>query len=615
MEGSDEAVKAESEWTFSGAMEENETARREKEMRVRPLSSESYLNLMRVGRRLAPASMWIKGANVLNVYTKEWTQVHVVTAGERIAYVGEKEPNVDEHTVVIEASGKYLVPGYIEPHAHPFQWYNPYTLADFALKRGTTTLVSDTLMLMNLPFHQIEGIMESLSAHPVKQFFWARLDPQTGKEHPSFSREGLSRMLEHPLVVQGGELTSWSGVLTEDENLLFGLKHTRDLGKRMEGHHPGASVETLNIAASAGITACHEGITAEDLLHRLRLGMYATLRHSSIRPDLPDLVKGWIALGLPWSNRMMLTSDGSTPPMHRNGLMDGTIRVAIEAGMPPEEAYVMASLNPAVYYGLDAEIGGIAPGRLADMLLLSEKEDPTPVMVIANGQLAAENDKLLVPTVQGEWDKVQFPPVDVLDAHSCAEWFRLRPSEGKTPVLSMQNAVITRLEMETLPLDEDGYVSIDHDPGLAYIASIDPVGGRRTLAVLSGYGSDLQGLASSYTASGDWVIIGRDPQAMADALERVRQLGGGVVLIDEGRVACECPLPLAGKFSDVPMEEVIGMAEDLTHKLREKGHVHLDPLYSLLFFTATHLPYARLTADGIMDVKSGKLLVPALPLQ
>lgn len=586
----------------------------EDEMRVLRLTTEAYLHLIRVSRRLAPASMWIKGAQVLNVYTKSWQSSHVVTAGERIAYVGEKEPMVDEHTEIIDATGHFLVPGYFEPHAHPFQWYNPYSLADFALQRGTTALVSDTLMLMNLPFEQVKAIMESLDAHPVKQYFWGRLDPQTGKDHPQFTREGLTRMLEHPLVIQGGELTNWPGVLAEDEKLLYGLKHTRDLGKRMEGHHPGASAETLNAAAAAGITACHEGITAQDLLQRLQLGMYATMRHSSIRPDLPELVKGWLELGLPWSPRMMLTSDGSTPPMHRNGLMDGTIRVAIEAGMPPEEAYVMATLNPAVYYGLDAEIGGIAPGRIADMLLLTAKDDPTPVIVFANGQRAAQNGELLVPTVEPKWEDYSFPTVDVLEERASADWFRLRPIEGKTPVLHMLNAVITRLEMEELPVDEEGYVTIKDDPELALIVSVDPVGRRRSLAVLRGYGRDLQGLASTYTASGDWIVIGRDPAAMVVALERVREIGGGVVLLDAGDVACECPLPLAGKFSAAPMDEVISMAEALIEKIRGKGHIHLDPLYSILFFTATHLPYARLTADGIVDVKTGHIVVPSLPL-
>ncbi|MED1724915.1 adenine deaminase C-terminal domain-containing protein [Brevibacillus parabrevis] len=584
-------------------------------MRVRALSEEAYLNLIRVSKRQAPASLWIKGASVLNVYTKEWHEHHVVVAGERIAYVGEKEPLVDEHTEIIDASGKYLIPGYIEPHAHPFQWYNPFTLADFALERGTTTLVSDTLMLMNLPSEQISSLMESLAAHPVKQYFWGRLDPQTGKEHPQFTKDGLRRMLEHPLVVQGGELTNWGGVLQEDDTLLFGLKHTRDLGKRMEGHHPGASRETLNIASAAGITACHEGITAEDLLARLRLGMYATLRHSSIRPDLPELVKGWLALGLPWSSRMMLTSDGCTPPMHRNGFMDYTLRVAIEAGMPPEEAYVMATLNPAVYYGLDAELGGIAPGRIADMVLLAAKDDPAPLAVFCNGEQAAESGRLLVPTVEPRWADYSFEAADLLAERARADWFCLRPdAEGKAPVLNMVNAVITRMTMEALPADEQGCILLAHDPQLAVIVSIDPAGKKRTAAVLRGYGEHLHGLASSYTASGDWLVIGRDPQAMAAALERVREIGGGVVLIEDGQIACECPLPLGGKFSPAPMSEVISMAENLTARLRAKGHVHLDPIYSLLFFTATHLPYARLTAEGIADVKTGQIVVPALPL-
>lgn len=584
-------------------------------MRVRAISDRDYLNMIRVSRRQAPASLWIKGASVLNVYTKEWQEHHVVVAGERIAYVGEKEPLVDDQTVIMEAAGQYLVPGYIEPHAHPFQWYNPYTLADFALQTGTTGMVSDTLMLMHLPFSQTAAIMDSLAAHPVKQFFWGRLDPQTGKAHPSFTKENLARMLEHPRVIQGGELTNWGGVLQEDETLLFGLKHTRDLGKRMEGHHPGASYETLNIAAAAGVTACHEAIHAADLLSRIRLGMYAILRHSSIRPDLPELVKGWLELGVPWSSRMMLTSDGSTPPMHRDGFMDSTIRVAIEAGMPPEEAYVMATLNPAVYYGLDAEIGGIAPGRIADMLLLTAKDRPTPSIVIANGQQVAEKGTLLVPTVKPQWEEASLRLTDPLKKQAHPDWFRLRPDEdGKAPVLQMLNAVITRLSLEDMPVDQDGYVSLQHDPQLALIAIIDATEGNRTMAVLHGFGEHLEGLASTYSASGDWIVIGRDPQAMAQALERIREIKGGVVLIDEGKIICECPLPLAGKFASAPMEEVISMGENLVNQLRSKGHAHLDPIYSILFFTATHLPYARLTATGIVDVKSGQIVVPALPL-
>ncbi|MCK9910732.1 amidohydrolase family protein, partial [Microbacteriaceae bacterium K1510] len=223
------------------------------------------------------------------------------------------------------------------------------------------------------------------------------LDPQARSKTRSYAytKQGLSEMIDHPLVVQGGELTDWRAVLEEEEEMLFGLKRVRDRGKRMEGHHPGASIETLNIAAAAGVTACHESISAEDVKQRLRLGMYATLRHSSIRPDLPELITGMQRLQIPWTSRLMLTSDGNTPPMMRHGFMDYTIRVAIESGVPAIDAYVMATLNPAVYYGLDAELGGIAPGRIADILFLRSPEDPAPELVIANGQREMEAGRLL----------------------------------------------------------------------------------------------------------------------------------------------------------------------------------------------------------------------------
>ncbi|MGE5702692.1 MAG: amidohydrolase family protein, partial [Clostridia bacterium] len=342
-------------------------------MRVRPLSQEAYLRLIRTARRQEPATLWIHGAQVLNVYTREWLSVHVVLSGERIAYVGEAKPLVDDHTVIVDGSGYWLVPGYIEPHAHPFIWYSPDSLSDYALATGTTTLVSDTLILTaSLPHEQVESILNRLSEHPVKQFFWARLDPQIRQSVPNeaFSKAGLARLLEHPLVLQGGELTDWTGFLEENEDILFGMKHSRDRGKKIEGHHPGASANTLAVAAAGGVTACHESIVAEEVLHRLRMGMYATLRHSSIRPDLPDLIYGMQRLGIPFSSRLMFTSDGTTPPTLRHGLTDFLIRTAIDAGLSPADAYTIASLNPAHYYGLDAEIGGIAPGRIADILFL-----------------------------------------------------------------------------------------------------------------------------------------------------------------------------------------------------------------------------------------------------
>ncbi len=586
-------------------------------MRVRPLTEEAYLRLLRTAKRQAPASLWISKAKVLDVYMREWREAEVVVSGERIAYVGETQPLVDERTVKIDATGYWLVPGYIEPHAHPFQWYNPSSLSDYALQTGTTTMICDTLILYGiLPADEVEKIMETLAAHPVKQFFWARLDPQSHKPQnkAKFAGERLGRMISHPLVIQGGELTDWRGILQEDDAILTGLKQARDLGKRIEGHHPGASPDTLNIAAAAGVTACHESIAADEVIHRLRLGMYATLRHSSIRPDLPELVRGLIEKGVPWSSRLMLTSDGCTPPMMRHGFMDYTVRVAIEAGMPPIDAYVTASLTPAVYYGLDAEIGGIAPGRLADLLLLRAPDDPTPVTVIANGTVWAQNRTLCQTPPRLDWSRYCFPDLRGAAPRLSAEAFRMCDTGEAVPVLQMQNAVITRLSLERLPVDQTGCLSLDHDAELAWIALIDPHGKRLTQAAVRGYGRDLEGIASSYTASADWLVIGRDPHAMAAALERLNQLGGGLVMIDQGQIVYELPLPLGGMMSDLPMEDVIERAEEFFRLLRVKGHRHIDPIYSLLFFSATHLPFVRMTAEGVYDVKQGRVISPARTL-
>lgn len=583
-------------------------------LRLRTLSEEAYIRLIRTARRQHPATVWMANGQVLNVYTREWQQAHVVIAGERIAYVGEKEPLTDEGTIVLDASGYYLVPGYVEPHAHPFQWYTPESLAEHALRSGTTTLISDSLMLSALlPLDDVERLMDELAEHPVKQLFWARLDSQTYQPAgEAFTKEGIARMIRHPRVIQGGELTRWGGVLQEEATLLDGLKRVRDAGKRLEGHLPGASLDTLNAGAAAGITACHESTSWEDVLNRLRLGYYAALRHSSIRPDLPELVAGLRRLGIPWSSRLLLTSDGATPPMLRHGLMNETIRVAIEAGIPPIDAYIMATLNPAVYYGLDAEIGGIAPGRIADILFLADPQSPTPELVVANGAVAAEKGQLTMELPGIAWERCKFPCRGSKLPAINPDWFALPARPGvEVPVLQMNNAVITTLATEQLSGDEHGNIPWREDPGLACMAFIDEEKGTLTRALVRGFGQDIEGLATSFTAESGWLVLGRNPHAMAQALSCAIELGGGIALVDAGQVVYKFALPLGGVMSPLPMAEIVGAAEEFVRMMRAKGHPHLDPIYSLLFFTAAHLPHVRFSGDGLYEVKQARVIRPS----
>nr|WP_275441585.1 adenine deaminase C-terminal domain-containing protein [Brevibacillus laterosporus] len=573
--------------------------------------------MIRTAKGLEAASVWITGGTILDVYTKSWRKADIVLAGERIAYVGEKVPLVNEDTICINAKDKYIVPGYIEPHAHPFQWYNPFTLADYALQTGTTTMISDSLFFFQLlPYDKLSSLFDEINKHPMKQFFWARLDSQTLPDPEGvFQRERIKELLDHPLVIQAGELTDWRGILDEREELLEGMRYALDLGKRIEGHHPGASYQTLALAAAHGVGACHESMKAEELLHRLQVGMYATLRHSSIRPDLPKLITEWLELDLPWSPRMMLTSDGATAPMLRNGVMDYTIRVAIESGMPIEEAYVMATLNPATYYGMDTEIGGIAPGRLADILLLTEKNNPTPETVIANGLIIVQEGQVVAKVPNSQMSDYVSGSLTMEEMVS-DQWF-LFPDKTQVlsldtlPVICMINSVISKLDETTVIHDWEELIQI---PDAMLAVLIDPKTKQLTKAILRGFAVELEALATSFHASTEFLVLGRNPQSMKAALQEIMASKGGVAIIEKGEVLFHIPLPIGGKMTDESMEIVMEKSECFTALMKERGYRFDDPIYSLLFFTATHLPFVRFTKAGIYEVKTGSLIYPATPL-
>lgn len=567
--------------------------------RFRPFTPEEYRQLYQVARGKIPADVFFRGGTVCNVYSGEWIPAHVAVKGRHIAYVGPSEKMIGENTQVIDVSGRFLVPGFIEPHAHPFQLYNPYTLAAFALSHGTTFLINDNLLfLRTMSLEKMEKFFEEAGTWPVKMAWWARLDLQTAVEDPSvfFSSDRMNRLLRHPAVLQAGELTAWPQLLAGDEALAENLLAAVHGGERVEGHLPGASVETLASMTAAGVTACHEAINGDEVLRRLRLGLWAILRYSSLRPDLPVILRDLLDLGVKDWQRMLLTTDGSTPPFLEKGLTDEMIQVAIAAGLEPMRAYQMATIQPAMYYGLDAEVGGIAPGRLADLLILSDPMQPTPQQVWAEGTLAAEEGKLLIRWKEPDWDFYEHHPVN-LSWRARREDFCLREEEKRIHIF-LENPAITRLGQQG---EDDGLTAV--------LLSRD---GRSIVrAALSGFARNLDGLASSFTAAGDLLVIGREPSAMQRALNRVLDLGGGIVLWEGNEVRFELPLPLMGMMSRLPMDDLIQKGKRFVQLMKERGNSFEEVFYSLLFLTSTHLPEVRLTSQGILHVKSGEWLAPS----
>ncbi|MCL6593053.1 MAG: amidohydrolase family protein, partial [Alicyclobacillus sp.] len=571
--------------------------------RLRELSLAEYEQLVAVATRRQPATTWIRNGRVLLIQTGEVWPLHIAISGQRIAYVGPDEPRVDESTQIVDAQGQVLVPGYIEPHAHPFQLYGPQALAEYALARGTTVLICDSLpYALNLAEPALAELLSSMRQPPFKLLWWARIDPQTEDATAAawFNADRMERLLTHPDVAQAGEWTQWRDVLDGQSAATANVWRAWQHQPRLETHNPGASWRTLARVAAAGATACHESMTAEDVLNRVRLGMHAALRHSTIRPDLAALVHGLIEQPVHVWPHVFFTTDGSPPQGLVGGVIDECVHMAISSGLDPVWAYRAASYNPALYYGLAHEVGSLSPGRLADVLFLEDLRAPTPLRVMADGVWVAEAGRLQVHKPPLDWQSfgALTPPVQrSVPVH----WLLPDPTQP-IPVVGFRNAVITESRPPVSATTAGALPAPGN--GRLYAALLSRDGQWVTTALAEGLG-EWQALASTYSLTGDVAVLGTHPQAMATAAERVLAMGGGICLIDHDAELCALPLPVLGMVSPLPMDCLMPQVQSLEDLLRQRGYQHEDPFYTLQFLSATHLPEVRLTPAGVVHVRTG----------
>lgn len=353
-----------------------------------------------------------------------------------------------------------------------------------------------------------------------------------------------------------------------------------------------------------GVHSDHEAMTAEEALCRLEHGYTTTLRHSSIRPDLPEMMDGLLKAGLTAFDHLMVTTDGSTPGFYEAGMQDQLLKIMMEAGLDPIEAYRIVSLNAARHFDLDHVLGSIAPGRIAHLNILDAVDDPRPTSVIAKGQWIVRDGVSLFPDELVEAVLALMPATDVE--------IELTPQDlsFSMPVgLDMVNSVIMKLFKITHDTGQD---ELPREGDESFLMLLDKEGKWRLNTVLKGFANDFGGLVSSYSISGDYLILGKCKQDMLTAFARMKQLGGGIVLVDRGEIIAEIPLPLCGMTSTEPIERLIEQEKQLREELVTRGYHFEDPIYTLLFLASTHLPYVRATPLGIYEVMKKQILFPAI---
>jgi adenine deaminase len=574
------------------------------------LTEEERSRLRRVALGKESADLFLRGGTVVNVYSGELLEANVAVTGDRIAYVGAEERGVGSETEVIEAEGRYVCPGLIEPHSHAYLGYNPASLAGAVLPGGTTTIACDDLFfaLAGGP-ETSRAVMDACAGLPVRFLWYVRPEPASPLDGAPerFGRERLERVLDHPLAVGIGEAPAWARFLSgKGSSYGEAIEEAEARGAVVDGHTTGARGSRLAALAASGLRSCHEATNAEEALERLRLGLWTPLRHSSVRPDLPALLPLLTDKDAD-SCRILLTTDGPSPDaIAERGFIDGALRLLVGAGVPPVRAIQLATINAATYLKLDDHLGGIAPGRLADILLLEDLVSFEPTLVISGGKIRARDGKLVESEPALDWRSLGLETGFSGGGWiSSSDLYDARLSDD-APVVEFVSDVITRVG-ETPELTS----SAPLPEGYLHAAHVDRGGGWISRSLVTGFARDLDGLATTATSSGHLLVLGRDPGAMSLAAHRVRELGGGVAVAGPGGVAWEAALPLAGIMSDGGFSDAVRFAAELKSRLYDAGCTLTDPLYSLLFLTADFLPGPRLTNLGVLDVASGELLSKA----
>lgn len=572
---------------------------------------------MEVARGRRPPDTVLRNAHVVDLWTRQVRRASVGVVEGWIAHVGSEPSGWELAGEVVDLDGLYIVPGYLEPHCHPDFMYSPLTLGAEVLPRGTTGLFCDTLFLVTVMGPtSVADALDLTHEMPVRMW-WAApscLRTRLAEGEPAYFWPTVLEVMRRDDTALLAEVTRWSDAIDGDPKLLTTILSARRRGLRVDGHSAGARGLKAAAYVAAGITADHEPIAPGELLEKLELGLWGMIRHSSLRPDLPALVP--LLVERPWlADRLMLTTDGPSPDyVVETGYLDALVKMLIDLGVEPLSAYKMASLNVALYYRLDDRLGLVAPGRAADLLVLEDLRQPLPTAVMVNGQWVAREGIYLGAT----------PPVDQFAhlAHLCfadrlpsvhdvlKRLRRVLPSS--VPVLRLESAVITRLEEGEANQILVQALTPEEDLTMAWLMARDGV--RVTVGFIRGLGRGILGLASSLNTACEYLVIGKDMAAMQQALDRLLELGGGIVVVGPGGTTAEVVLPIGGRMSPRPLQKIAEEYRGFRDFLEGLGYAFHDPAYTLYFLSGDLLPDVRLTPAGVWDVKRRTVLLPPVVL-
>jgi len=418
--------------------------------------------------------------------------------------------------------------------------------------------------------------------------------------------------IKHPDVLGMGEVFSWTKVTRRDSKTMKSLSTMLDNDCIINGHTAGASEKKLNAYVSSGILSCHEPTNFDQVLERLRLGMWIMIREGSIRRDLKEIIPKVLSHGV-YLNRLMFCSDGLDPlDIIKYGHIDHCIRESIKLGLAPIDAITMASRNCFDYYNMGKDLGGIAPGKLADIIIFNDLKSIKPSKVFVGGKLVVSNGSIVTPIkkrILPSWIK---NTVKIKKLSSKDFEIKSKKKKVQANTIQMQTEIITKLGSAELNTS-DGNVLSSIDKDVWKVAAFDRIHGSKNHVVgfLENFGADIGAFASTWSFhENDLIVIGSNDSDMAVAANTLRKNQGGLVVIKSGKIQASLPLQMAGIISTDSFEKVSTNFEKINNTIIDSGCNFSRPHLIPLFLPFLALPSIRILSRGIVDVKKRLFIDP-----
>ncbi len=574
---------------------------------------EAQARLVEVAAGRAPADMVIRGGQWVNVHTREVLPGQdIAIADGRVACVlPDASANIGPETQVIEAEGRYMVPGLIDAHMHVESgMLTPAGFAAAVIPHGTTTIMHDPHEIANVM--GLEGVRLMRDESLIQPITMLTQMPSCAPSAPGLETTGhpitageVAQAMGWDGVIGLGEMMNFPAVSAGDPAMLSEIAATRAAGKTVGGHYASPDLgRAFSAYVAGGAADDHETVSEAQAVARVRQGMGAMMRLGSAWHDVQAQITAITQRGLDPAGFMLCTDDSHAGTLVHDGHMDRVVRHAVDCGCDPLVAIQMATINTARHFGVERELGSITPGRRADVVLTSDLRALPVEMVVAQGRLVAEDGRLLVDCPRIDWPDSARNSVHLGRVLTAAD-FRV-PAEGREADVRVigviENQAPTRALTATLPI-RDGEVVPEGVERIALVERHKGTGGVVN-AFVSGFGYQGRMAVASTVAhdSHHMIVVGTCGENMAAASARLAELGGGITVFRDGAELAHVALPIAGLMSDRPAAEVAEAAEAVNRAIRDCGCTLNNAIMQHVLLALVVIPELRISDLGLVDV-------------